>query len=230
MTDSSELNARFAKVPVSILSDVMRYAGISSHLVRHDIRPIGPCEAFAGPAFCVKGEQILGGALTAAADRRFEMFCRQPSGALLVLASGEYEPAVVFGENVALALQVRGCAGIITDGGIRDRDAIVGMKLPVCARFVTPLSSSKQWVTTGIDIPVTLPGQMSSFVEVNPGDMVVCDGDGIAIVPKRGAVSILEDAEAVLATEGQTRDRILRGEDPEAVYGALPRFKHVRPV
>lgn len=225
----SDLYQRYAKVPTAVISDVLRAAGAPHQVLHHSIASVGFAVPFAAPAFCVKGEKVLG-TLKPSDDRRFEMYRRFPTGAALVLASGGYTGAVVFGENVALSLKVKGCAAIITDGGIRDRDALIDMEMPVYAGFVTPLSSGKQWITTAFETPVAMPGESSSVIIIESGDVMVGDNDGIAIVPRKGALSILEDAEQVIATEGRTRDRILRGDDPEEIYASEPRFKQVRAI
>src|SRR3546814_9317651 len=103
------------------------------------------------------------------------MYRRLRPGSVALLASGGYEDAVVFGENVALALKVRGCAAIVTAGGIRDRDAMQALGIPVYPRFVTPPSAGGQWTTTTLDEPVALPGQSSAFVQVNSGAWAMAD-------------------------------------------------------
>jgi len=224
-----DLYQRYAKIPTAVISDVLRAAGAPHQVLHHGIASVGFPVPFAAPAFCVKGEKVLG-TLKPSDDQRFEMYRRFPHGAALVLASGGYTGAVVFGENVALSLKVKGCVAILTDGGIRDKDALVEMEMPVYASFVTPLSGGKQWITTALDTPVAIPGESCSTIMIESGDVIVGDNDGIVVVPKRGALSILEDAEQVIATEGRTRDRILRGDDPEEVYASEPRFKKVRAI
>lgn len=226
--DRALLN-RYVNLPTTIVSDVLRSAGAPHQVLHHSLQRFGAARPFAAPAFCVRGERVLG-AMKASDDRRFELYERFPDGAVLVLDSGGYEPAVVFGENVALALKMQGCMAIVTDGGIRDRDAFSEMQMAVWAKFVTPLSSGKQWITTQIDVPVTLPGQSSSTVTIYSGDIVHADSDGVVIVPGRGAVSILEDAEVVAGIESETRRRLKAGEKAAVVYGDLPRFSHVRKI
>jgi 4-hydroxy-4-methyl-2-oxoglutarate aldolase len=221
---------RLEKLPVAIVSDVLRYAGAPHQVLHHSIQSLGPMsgKSVAGPAFCVRGERLLGGMTPK--NLRPDMFRRMPANSVIVMAASGYEDAVVIGENIALSLQVRGCKALVTDGGIRDRDAIVQMGMPVFTRFVSPLSSGQQWVTVELDAPVTLPGQASAHVRVEPGDFMLGDGDGVVIVPGRGLAKVVEDAEKVQEIEDQTRERLLAKGDPEAVYAALPRFNHVRTI
>ena len=67
-------------------------------------------------------------------------------------------------------------------------------------------------------------------MRIAPGDIAVGDGDGVIIIPGRGLRTVTEDAETVLEIEGLTRQQLLAGGDPEAVYVSLERFKHVRRI
>jgi regulator of RNase E activity RraA len=224
------LISRLAKLPVAILSDVLRYSGTPHQVLHSSIQAIAPTQgkSVAGPVFCVRGERLLGGSKPK--NLRPDMFRRMPSGSVIVMASDGYEDAVVLGENVALSLQVRGCQAVVTDVGIRDREALIKMGMPIFCRFVSPLSSGQQWITVELEATVTLPGQASATVRIAPGDIAVGDGDGVIIIPGRGLRTVTEDAETVLEIEGLTRQQLLAGGDPEAVYVSLERFKHVRRI
>ncbi len=224
------LIARLGALPVAIVSDVLRYAGTPHQVLHHSIQALGPMSgrSVAGPVFCVRGERLLGGVVPK--NLRPDMFRRMPANSVIVMAANGYEDAVVIGENIALSLKVRGCKAVVTDGGIRDRDAIVEMGMPVFTRFVSPLSSGQQWVTVELDAPVTLPGQATAHVTIKPGDFALGDGDGVVIVPGRGLTTVVEDSEKVLEIEQRTRERLLAGRDPEAVYAEFPRFDHVRKI
>lgn len=227
--DFEDLVARAGRLPAAVVSDVLRHAGAPHQVLHHAIAGIGPAgRTVVGPAFCVRGERVLGGG--AKTNLRWEMYRRMPPGSVVLMASGGYEDAVVFGENVALALAVRGCRAIVTDGGIRDRAAMRELGMPVYARFVTPLSAGGQWLTTAVDEPVVLPGQSSAFVQVNPGDLIVADGDGVVVVPRHGFATVVEDAEFVVAAEERTRAEIKNGRDPEEAYASAARFGHVRRI
>jgi 4-hydroxy-4-methyl-2-oxoglutarate aldolase len=228
--ENEPLISRLSNLPVAILSDVLRYAGAPHQVLHSSIQAIAPTagKSVAGPVFSVRGERLLGGSTPE--NLRPEMFRRMPSGSIVVMATDGYQDAVVIGENVALSLHVRGCRAVVTDGGIRDRDAIIKMGMPVFSRFVSPLSSGQQWITVELDATVTLPGQASATVRIEPGDLAVGDGDGVIIIPGRGLQTVVEDAEAVLEIEGLTREKLLAGGDPEAVYASLERFKHVRRI
>lgn len=214
---------RFRAIPTATLSDALRVLGAPHQVLHHDLRNLGHEEPFAAPAFCVRGERVLG-TIKPEHDRRFELYEVFPAGAALVLGSGGYTGAVVFGENVALSLKVKGCAAIVTDGAIRDRNAMAEMGLPVFASYVTPLSSGKQWVMLDLNASVTLPGESTRAVSIRSGDVIVGDADGVVVVPREMAESVCAAAEGAMAAEQRVRQRILAGEPARQAYAAEPRF------
>jgi regulator of RNase E activity RraA len=228
---TEELSQRLGRVPAAVLSDVLRAAGVPHHTLHYSIAQLYSGKPVSGPAFCVRGQRVLGGVpAKPGPNTRHEMFRRVREGEIVVIASDGYEDAVVLGENVVIGLQQKGCKGIVTDGGIRDRESIGTLNIPMYARFVTPLSSGKQWAINELQQPISLRGQSSAFVTINPGDMIVGDGDGVVVIPAAGAQSILEDAEVVIEHEERHRSALLAGKDPGEIYTTVNRFTHVRPI
>jgi regulator of RNase E activity RraA len=224
---NEDLAQRYRRIPVGVLNDVLVKAGKPHQVLSSDIRGFDGLPPFAGPAFCVRGERRMG---SGPADLRFEIYRQFRTASVLVIASGAYRPTAVLGENMTTALQQRGCAGVVVDGGYRDRQGIAEMGIPVRAMFVTPVASAGNFAFVEIDARVVLPGQSSSTVAIGPGDMIVGDEDGVIVVPAQGVQTILEDAEKVIEAESRTRDLILAGQDAEQAYKANDRFSHVRPI
>ena len=225
---TADLADRYRAIPVAVLNDVLVKAGRPHQVLSHEIKALDGLPAFAGPAFCVRGERKMGG--PGQADLRFEMYRRFRSGSVLVIASGGYRPSGVLGENMTAALKARGCRGVVSDGGYRDRESIAASGVPIRAVFVSPVSSGGNFAYVELDVSVALPGQTASTVLVHAGDMVVSDSDGTIIVPARGLQTILEDTETVMTIEDRTRELILQGEDAERAYKANDRFSHVRAI
>jgi regulator of RNase E activity RraA len=225
IVDPDGLIARLERLPAAVVSDVLRQIGRPHQVLHHAVaRLSADGGTVAGPAFCVRGERRLGASSPDAPNLRHEMYRRMPAGSVVVVASGGYRDAVVFGENVALSLKVRACRAIVTDGGVRDREAMRTLGIPVYAGFVTPLSGGGEWTTRALDEPVALPGQSCAFVTVAPGDLVVGDADGVVIVPADLASRVVADAEHALEMERRTRLALIEGRDPEEAYAAFKRF------
>lgn len=223
-----DLAARYRSVPVGVLHDVLGKAGWPHQVLHSDIKAFDGLPPFAGPAYCVRGEQRLQGA--GSADIRFDLYRRFKSGSILVIATGGYRASAMFGENVIAALKMRGCQGLVTDGGYRDKEGIARLSMPVRASYVSPASSSGTFAFVELETSIDLPGQTAPTVRINPGDMIVGDGDGVIVVPASGIRTVIEDVEGVIAAEDRTRDMILAGEDAERAYRANERFSHVRPI
>ena len=117
-------------------------------------------------------------------------------GDIIVVNTGGNTTSAVFGDLMATSAAAKKLGGIVVDGAIRDVPAIVRLGLPAFARAVCPGGCDKDGPGE-VNVPISCGGTV-----VMPGDIVVGDRDGVAVVP-RG------EAEAVLALVGQ----LLRGEE-----------------
>ncbi len=147
------------------------------------VRPLWPgAGRVAGPAFtvrCAPGDNLM---LHAA-------IYRAGPGSVLVVEAGDTEYALA-GGNVCAIAQSRGIAALVTDGVIRDVAEVRESGFPVFARGVIPVPGAKLTVSP-LNVRVTCGG-----VAVDPGDIVVADEDGIAVVPAGSTDTILPDARA----------------------------------
>ena len=98
-------------------------------------------------------------------------------GDVVVLTMPEAAPVALIGDLLATQARRRGAAALLVDGAVRDVDELATMGLPIWARWVRIRGATK-----------TDPGTIGEPVEVggctiHPGDAVVLDADGIAVVP-----------------------------------------------
>lgn len=132
-----------------------------------------------GPAYTVKceaGDHLM---LHAAIYRA------SPGDIIVVEADDRYALA---GGNVCAIAQRRGIKGFVIDGAIRDVGEVRDMQFPVYARGVIPKPGAKKR-TSPLNQPIQCGG-----VTVNPGDIVVADEEGIAVLPKDDANDALDIA------------------------------------
>ena len=123
----------------------------------------------AGPAYtvsCPPGDNLM---LHAA-------IYRAEPGSVIVVQAGDTDYAMS-GGNVCATAQQRGIAGFVIDGVIRDVAEVREAEFAVFARGLSPVPGKKQALGT-LNQPITCGG-----VQVNPGDMVVADEEGIAVIP-----------------------------------------------
>ncbi len=145
-----------------------------------DIRALWPQEQrLAGPAFtveCPPGDHLM---LHAAIYRA------QPGDILVV--KGDHKLALA-GGNVCAIAQQNGIKGMIVDGYVRDVTEIAQLEFPVYARGCFPKPAAKKQLGA-LQQPILCGG-----VEVNQGDIVIADADGIAVIPAADSAQVYEAA------------------------------------
>ena len=134
-------------------------------------------------------------------------------GDILVVAPTTPSIHGMFGELLATSLMSRGCRGLVIDAGVRDVAELREMGFPVWSRAIHAQGTVKE--TPGsVNIPVTVGG-----VEIAPGDVVVADDDGVAVVRRGDAASVLESSKERIEREVETRRRLESGELGVDFYG-----------
>jgi regulator of RNase E activity RraA len=88
--------------------------------------------------------------------------------------------------------KVRGMAGVIIDGGLRDLPELRAIDLPSYSRSVVPSSSVGRWASVANNIPVECAG-----ISVRPGDIIVAGEDGVVRVPKERAADVLKRSQEI---------------------------------
>jgi 4-hydroxy-4-methyl-2-oxoglutarate aldolase len=169
------------------------------------VKPIAAGMKLSGPAFPLSlkpGDNLaLHQALYAA-----------PAGSVLVIDAFDFLEAGPFGEIMAVAAQVRGIAGLVTTGSVRDRDAIAALGFAVFAKGLCVKGTDKH-VPAKLGGPVVIDG-----VVVNPGDWVLGDADGVVVIPAAAAGDVLDRSIEREAKERTIIDRIRKGERTLDVY------------
>ena len=127
-------------------------------------------------------------------------------GEVLVLTMPEPRPVALVGDLLATQAKVAGAAAILVDAAIRDVDELAAMGLPIWARWVRVKGARKD--TAGqINVPVTVGGSA-----ISPGDILVLDADGVAVVPTVRVKQVLEAALGREENERVKRAKLQAGE------------------
>jgi len=175
------------ELPVATVSDAMERFGVAD-----GVRPLWRGAALSGPAFTVWTRPGDNAGLHAA----FERIRR---GEILVVNGGGDETRALIGELVAEKAKALGVGGIVLDAAARDVVELERVGVPVFARSVTPAGP---WKTgpfrTGETIAV-------GGVPVSPGDWVLGDDDGVAIVPAARVDEVVAATRDLLRGEGDRR-------------------------
>ena len=183
----------------------------SAHLFPPEIAPIQHDARIAGSAVtvsCPPGDNLM-------IHAAVEMI--EPGDVLVVATTGPADNGM-FGELLAVSVMSRGCAGLVTNGGVRDVADLRRIGFPVWARTVHAEGTTKTGVGS-INLPVVCAG-----VEVGPGDVVVADDDGVAVVELERAEAVVELARLRVLNEDETRQRLASGELGLDIYGFRQRL------
>lgn len=125
-------------------------------------------------------------------------------GDVLVMDAGKGHIAV-WGELASWSAKLKGIAGIVIDGAIRDVDDIAEMGLPAYSRNIAPNAGEpKGFGEIGTEI-------ICGGIEVSPGDWIIGDDSGVMVIPKERAVEIANRALDVKERENRLREEIKRG-------------------
>jgi RraA family protein len=176
--------AQAAQFPSSILADVAGRRGA----LHGRIAALAPSMRFAGPAVTVDvrpGDNLMIHAALALV---------QPGDVIVVDGKGDLNAALM-GEIMCQQAAALGVAGVVIDGAVRDSEALRAMGFPMFAAGLNPNGPTKA-VAGRLNHPVSVGG-----VTVYPGDLVVGDADGVTVVERAKAASLLPLAAQKVADE-----------------------------
>jgi regulator of RNase E activity RraA len=137
-----------------------------------------------------------------------------PAGHVLVVDC-RGDRLAAFGGGVLISrLGVRGAAGMVSDGAVRDSAEVLAAGIPVFAAGIAPAPSHARHHAADLNVPIGCAG-----VAVYPGDVVVGDRDGVVIVPREMAAEI---ADAALEQERYDAFAMEQIEAGRAIFGLYP--------
>jgi len=134
-------------------------------------------------------------------------------GEVLVLSMPEPSPVALVGELLATQVKVRGAAGILVDGSVRDVSELIELGLPIWGHFIRVRGATKTKIGE-LNRTVTVGG-----TDIAPGDIVVMDVDGGVRVKRERVEEVLKASEERLAREDALRKKLLAGQISYDLHG-----------
>jgi len=208
------------KVSTATLATCLFKRGFRNQMIQ-DVRPLRPMgESMVGEAYTLRympAREDLNG-IEAFKDRAHPQRkavedC--PPGAVLVMDSRKDARAASAGGILVGRLQVRGVAGVVTDGGFRDSAEIAGLSIP--AFHQRPSAPTNLTLHQAIEINVPIG---CGDAPVFPGDVLVGDNDGVIVIPAHLADDIAAEAHDMTAFEDFVTEQVKKGKSILGLYPA----------
>lgn len=223
MTDGGHPDAAtvalLRKLPVPTITATLAAKGIANGFLA-GLRPLDPGNArFVATAYTMRALPVREDMLRAVADASAPNLHRQAmrevsAGQVIVTDSGGDAGISFFGELISTFLRGKGVAAIVTDAGIADVADVAATGLPVFCQGSAPIPGPARRLVADLMRPVDCMG-----VTVCPGDVLVGDENGVAVIPQAMAAEI---AEAAAEKEALERFLLQRLKDGAPLDGTYP--------
>ncbi|WP_240898901.1 fumarylacetoacetate hydrolase family protein [Kocuria sediminis] len=209
------LRDKLAEAPVAGLSAQLRKRGLNNVTV-DGVRPMHPRAKVVGTArtlrFVPNREDLFashGGGYNA----QKRVFDAVGEGEVVVIEARGEDGSGTLGDILALRARSRGAAGIVTDGGVRDYDAVAAVGIPVYTKGAHPAVLGRRHVPWEADVAVACGG-----TTVQPGDVVVGDRDGVIVIPPALVEEVVDAALAQEAEDAWIAERVVAGEPVDGLF------------
>ncbi len=198
--------------PSCVVADAQERQGV----MRSYLRPLTTETRFVGPALTVRlepGNQV---------DCLDALTVAQAGDVIVVDAAGETETSV-WGGLMSGLCRVKGVAGAVVDGAIRDTDETRDLGFFIFSKAIVPRSTHTPFSGRMEPIEINVPIQCAGVL-VRPGDLVLGDEIGVVVIPLERAPEVLERARQQAAREEQTRVKIRQGRTVEELLAEFGRL------
>ncbi len=181
---------RIASLATSTLANALDDSGYHDN-VMPGIHSVAPGSRFAGPAVTVREASGEFGSFSSEDFSVGAMIDAANAGDVIVIDDGG-APYSTWGGMSSYAAKMKGIAGVVVDGSVRDLEEIIEFDFPVFARHLVPTTGRMRLKVEAVNEPIVVFG-----VRVEPGDIIVGDGTGVVCLPRNDAEKIVSLAEKI---------------------------------
>jgi len=211
---SADTRAALLTVGTSTLSGILNRRGLRNMFLQ-DVHPIRPgIPRMVGIAFTMRFIPTREDKAGARGNIQQTAMEECPPGHVLVVDARGDPRAASAGDLYAGRLAARGCAGIVTDGGLRDTDGVLKTGLPAYHRRPSSPPSGIVHQPCDLGLPIACGG-----VAVYPGDILVGDADGVVVIPPDIADAVAADAVASTSFDEFAEAEVAKG---RSLIGLFP--------
>lgn len=210
-----ELHAALLEAPTAGLSAQLRKRGHHSCFID-------------GVAVNIPGQKIVGTAKTlrfvpfredlfathgGGYNAQKQAFDAVEEGEIIVIEARGDAATGTLGDILALRAKSRGAVGVVTDGGVRDFDAVADIGLPVFSQGAHPSVLGRRHVPWDVDVTISCGG-----ATVQPGDIIVGDSDGVIVIPPALAEEVATDAVAQEVEDAWIAEQVAAGHPVDGLF------------
>ena len=196
----------------AVLCDALDQAGYRDQAMRANIRPVYKTAVVVGRALTVESVDIFEPEENTY-DKEIAAVDSLKAGDVLVASTGQSIRTCLWGELLSTAASARGANGAVIDGYTRDVRRIEDMQFPVFSTGMYPVDSAGRSMVVDYNCSIECGG-----VQVEPGDIVFGDYDGIVVIPQSASREVIERAVEKVDGENTTRDELRNGSSLREVY------------
>ncbi|GAB3402785.1 hypothetical protein GCM10027515_12930 [Schumannella luteola] len=209
------LRERLERTPVAALSGQLRQRGLNNVTI-DGVRPLHPGAKLVGVATTLRfvpNREDLFASHGGGQNAQKRAFDAVGAGEVIVIEARGEAGSGTLGDILAIRAHARGAAGIVTDGGVRDIDAVTAVGIPVYTRGAHPAVLGRKHVPWDVDITIGVGG-----TTVQPGDVIVGDADGVIVIPPALVEEVVDAALAQEDEDAWIAARVAEGHPVEGLF------------
>ncbi len=191
----------FSKLGTTPVSDALDRLGLPGQVF--GIRPIDRNFRLCGRAFTVRTEPVAAGVKGASVGDYIDDI---PEGGIVVLDNGGLLDATIWGDILTIMAHRNKLGGTVIHGVCRDSNRSLELNYPIFSRGTYMRTSKDRVQAEEYNGPVSL-----GEVRVDPGDILLGDGDGVVVIAKAHEEAVLKAAQEIDEAEERIRSEILKG-------------------